>query len=620
MSGLVGWVDYARDQRRERPVLRAMAGALAARGPDNEALWVAPYAGFGFRCLAVHGDVSPQPYTVRTAEGPVTVCVTGAPTGGSELRGQLAGRWAAPGPETGVAGLVAHAYLAEGLAGVTRLTGGFAVAVWDGRTEELLLVRDRLGNQPLYYHLTDSGIIFASERKGLLAHPAVEAQIDLDGLRQLFTCAGTAGHGIFSGVHQVGAGEMVRYGRSGLTHRRYWRLTTEAHTDDLATTVATVRELLEDSVAGQFAGGDDIGILLSGTLESSAMTALAARGLARGAGGRLRTFTVTVAQQSERVPPQDAGSSPDARFVADVVRRLGAENTDVVLDTADILDPLARAAALRARDVPDALGSANTSTYLLCREAGQHVRGALFDELSDAIFGCHAAACNAPTTDWQTLPWIALARQRGGRHGFGGDLLDPDLQDRLDLNGYCHDEWARSVADAEHLPGEDERDRRMRRTAYLRLTRWDQTRLMLRESQAMAAGVQARTPFGDHRLVQYVYNVPWAMKNFDGRDKSLLRAAVVDLLPRSVRHRTASPYPVTTDPAYGRWLVDELAALLADSSSPAAALVDVGGIRALQADQGVLAHGPRAWVARASAEMVLALDAWLRRYGVRVAL
>ncbi|OJF09558.1 asparagine synthetase B family protein [Couchioplanes caeruleus] len=620
MSALVGWVDYARDQRRERPVLRAMVGALAARGPDDEALWVAPCAALGFRHLAVHGDFSPQPYTARTAEGPVTVCVTGAPTGLAELRGRLAGRGMAPAPETGVAGLVAHAYLAEGPSGVTGLTGAFAVAVWDGRAEELLLVRDRLGTQPIYYHLTDSGIVFASERKGLLAHPAVEAQIDLNGLRELFTCAGAAGHGVFAGVHQVRAGEMVRYGRAGLTHRRYWRLTTEAHTDDLATTVGTVRELLEESVASHFAGGDDIGILLDGTLESSAMTALAARKLARGAGERLRTFTVTVARQSECVPPEDVRSSPDARFVADVVRRVGAEHTDVVLDTADILDPLARAAALRARDVPDPLGSANISTYLLCCEAGQHVRGALSDELADAIFGCHAGACDAPATDWQTLPWIALARQRGGRYGFGGDLLDPNLRAKLDLNGYCHDEWARSVADAEHLPGEDERDRRMRRTAYLRLTRWDQTRLLHRESLAMAAGVQARMPFGDHRLVQYVYNVPWAMKNFDGKEKSLLRAAVGDLLPPSVRHRPASPYPAAPDPAYGRWLVDELAALLADPSSPAAALVDAGGIRALQADQRVLVAGPGAWVARASAEMVLALDAWLRRYGVRVAL
>ncbi|MFI5495799.1 asparagine synthase (glutamine-hydrolyzing) [Actinoplanes sp. NPDC051859] len=612
MSGLVGWVDYARDQRRERPVLRAMAGALAARGPDSEALWTAPHAGIGFRFLAVHGDSTPQPFTAHTADGPVTVCVTGAPTGVAELRARLAGRWAAPALETGVAGLIAHAYLAEGIAGVTRLTGAFAVALWDGRTEELLLVRDRLGTQPLFYHLTDSGMVFASERKALLAHPGVEAQIDLYGLRELFSCAGTAGHGIFTAVHQVRAGELVRFSRAGLTQHRYWRLTTAEHTDNLSTTVDTVRSLLQENVTGHFAGGDDLGIVLTGTLESSALAALAARTMS---GGRLRTFTVTVAQQ-----PGDPGSHPDARYVAEVVRRFGTDHTDVVLDTADVLDPLARALTLRAGDVPDPLGHTNTSTYLLCRDAGQQVRGVLTDELAEVIFGGYPGACDAPATDWQTLPWIALAHQRGGRYGFGADLLDPDLQAKLDLNGYCHDEWARSVADAEHLPGEDERDRRMRRTTYLRLTRWNQLRLTHLESLAMAAGVQARMPFSDHRLVEYAYNVPWAMKGFDGREQSLLRAAVGDLLPPSVRHRTVSPYPVATDPTYGQWLVDELSALLADSNSPATALVDRGAIRALQTDQRSLVSGPRAWVARAGAEMVLALDAWLRRYGVRVAL
>lgn len=620
MSGLVGWVDFsARDLEREWAVLSGMAGAVASRGPDAQHVWTRHDVGLGVRALAVgSAPVPQQPYVQATPDGPVAVCVSGTPVGTGELRAWLRGRGRGVSPAAGAAELVAGAYLEEGATGVVRLAGAFAIAIWDGRTDELTLIRDRFGNQPLYYWLTETGLVFGSERKALFAHPETTAAVGLDGLRELFCYAGTAGHGIFAGVKQVEAAEILRFGRSGPRREKYWRLTTQEHTDDLDATVGTVRELLSDSVARQLGDADGVGIMLSGGVDSSAVTALAADALKRDGGGPLRTFTVTFAEHADNFTPDEVWATPDAPYVRDMVAHVGAEHTDVVLDTADLLDPAARAAALTAKDVPSPLGNMNTSLYLLDREVSRHVRAALLGEIADAVFGGFAWVHNPQLAAANTMPWIAMARYGGGTHGMGGDLLHPELLGKLRLNEYCEAAWEGSVAQVEHLSGESDLDRRMRRITYLHLTRWLETLLSHDESIGMATGLEVRMPFCDDKLVQYVYNVPWAQKSFDGQEKSLLRAAVADLLPESVRSRPKSPYPVTQDPAYGKWLVDRLGDLVADPHAPVAGLVDTAAIAALRADHAVLDSGPRAWVARANVEMVLGLDAWLRQYRVRV--
>ncbi|OJF16150.1 asparagine synthase (glutamine-hydrolyzing) [Couchioplanes caeruleus] len=620
MSGLVGWVDFSpRDLEREPAVLSAMADALATRGPDGQHVWTRRDVGLGFRALAIGARPAPrQPHVRSTPDGPITVCVTGTPVGLGALAAWLRGRGRGVSDDAGAAELVAAAYQEDGTAAVVRLTGAFAVAIWDGRRDELVLVRDRFGNQPLYYWVTDTGLVFGSERKALFAHPETEAAVNLDGMRELFSYAGTAGHGIFAGIRQVEAAEILRFSRAGLRREKYWRLTTAEHTDDLDTTIGTVRELLSASVADQLGDADGVGIMLSGGVDSSAVTALAGDALKRRGGGKLRTFTVTFAEHADNFTPDEVWATPDAPFVRDMVAHVGAEHTDVVLDTADILDPAVREATLVAKDVPSPLGNMNTSLHLLDREVSKHVQAALLGEIADAVFGGFSWVHNPQLAAAQTMPWIAMAHYGGGKHGMGGDLLHPDLLDKLQLNDYCAAAWESSVAQVQHLDGESDIDRKMRRINYLHLTRWLETLLSHDESIGMSTGLEVRMPFCDDRLVQYVYNVPWAQKSFDGQEKSLLRAAVADLLPESVRSRPKSPYPVTQDPAYGKWLMDQLGTLVADPLSPAAALVDKKAIAALRADHAVLDSGPRAWVARANVEMVLGLDAWLRRYGVRV--
>jgi asparagine synthase (glutamine-hydrolysing) len=133
----------------------------------------------------------------------------------------------------------------------------------------------------------------------------------------------------------------------------------------------------------------------------------------------------------------------------------------------------------------------------------------------------------------------------------------------------------------------------------------------------MASGLETRVPYCDHRLVEYVYNAPWEFKTFDGREKSLLRAAWGDVVPRSVLDRPKSPYPITQDPTYTQALHREFAAVLADPNSPVLPLLDLDVARLAIKDATGPAH---AWHNRGHIEMALGFNFWMQHYGVRIEL
>ena len=157
----------------------------------------------------------------------------------------------------------------------------------------------------------------------------------------------------------------------------------------------------------------------------------------------------------------------------------------------------------------------------------------------------------------------------------------------------------------------------MREQSYFQLARWLPMLLDRDDRLAMASGLETRVPFCDHRLVEYVYNAPWRFKSFDGREKSLLRAAVKDLLPKSILDRPKSPYPVTQDPAYTQALQREMAAVLADPNAPVRPLLDTEAAQRAVRDSGGIANE---WHSRMNIEMALGFNTWMKQYGVELAL
>ncbi len=293
MCGITGWVSYDRDLTAERATLEAMTQTMACRGPDGAGVWLDAHVGLGHRRLAVI-DVEGGKQPMWVEQDGRTVLVTtysGEIYNYRELRAELAshGHVFRTRSDTEVA---LHAYLEWGESFTERLNGMYALALWDPGEEQLLLVRDRMGIKPLYYFPTDDGVLFGSEPKAILAHPQVRPVVDTEGLAELLAFTKTPGHAVYQGIRELRPGHVVRVRREGLTVTRYWALEAREHTDDLDTTVSTVRGLLEDIVTRQLVADVPLCTLLSGGLDSSVITALAARGLAAAGTGPVRSFSV----------------------------------------------------------------------------------------------------------------------------------------------------------------------------------------------------------------------------------------------------------------------------------------------------------------------------------------
>lgn len=611
MSGVVGWIDFSRDLRRQRPTVITMTATLAQRGPDGEAVWVSEHAALGYRTLAITEPVEEQPYVVAVGDHAVAGCVTGWPTGLAALRDRLRPVEGDRIDRAGTAELLVRAYLHWGTSFVPGLTGTFAVAIWDGRADELVLIRDHLGGQPLYYVQTATGLVFGSERKALLAHPEVEPRVDAAGLREAISQALPHG-GIFAGFGRVGAAEIAHFGRSGWRREQYWKFSTQPHTDDYETTVATVREMLATSVRRNLA--DDPSrmlVLLSGGIDSSSVAALAADELRRRGTGPLRTFTIDFA--GSEFQPDVMRSTDDTPFARQVADRISSAHTLVELEAADILDPIVRVGMLRSKDFPTRQYDMDTAQYLTVHRAAEQGCKVVFAGYGgDKYFQGATWYTHRDLVASGTFPWIALAQKHGSRHGFGTGLLNADTLAALDLPAHYEAEYAKAVAEVEFLPEEDDWQRQMRTIAYLMNTRFS-----IDAGSYAAAGLQLRSPINYHELVQYAYNIPNEMHNTGGIEKAVLRQAVADLLPDSVlkRHRSASP--VSHHPDYPAGLRRAIAGIVADRNAPVRDLVDLRYATELADDLPRLSKDR---MARADVELTIQLNQWLDHYRVRLAL
>ncbi|XVS67697.1 asparagine synthase (glutamine-hydrolyzing) [Actinosynnema sp. CA-299493] len=562
MCGIVGWVAHERDLTREGHVIDAMTETMACRGPDQRGTWVRPRVALGHRRLAVIDLVGGVQPMASGEELPVALVYSGEVYNHGALRDELRRRGHRFTTESDTE-VVLRGYLEWGESVAERLDGMFAFAIWDSWQHRLVMIRDRMGVKPLYYYPTADGVLFGSEPKAILANPLAERVVGLDGLREVFGAVKNPGNAVWEGMREVVPGTVVTVTSQGVREHVYWSLTTRPHTDDLPTTITRVHDLLDDAVRTQISADVPLCMLLSGGLDSSALTALAVRHLA-GRGESLRTFSVDFAGPDDFVADQ-LRSSPDAPFVHEMAGHCATDHRDIVLGSDELADTDLFAKAVGARDLPGGMGDLDTSLYLLFKAVRQHATVALSGESADELFGGYLWFHLPQVQQADAFPWLAAIRRF---FGDGRAILAPEAARALAVDEYVDDHYRDAVAAVERLEGESDEEHRMRRVSHLHLTRFVRSMLDRKDRMSMAVGLEVRVPFCDHRLVEYVYNTPWSFKTFDGREKSLLRAATAHLLPPAVAQRPKAPYPSTQDPAYARALRSAAAGVLADPAHP----------------------------------------------------
>lgn len=574
MCGIAGWVSYDGVIPSRRDVLLRMTETLAQRGPDGSGLWIDRFVGFGHRRLAVIDAVGGVQPMLAQEDGQTLAALiyNGEIYNFVELRRLLVqqGHNFRTKSDTEV---LLRGYLQWGEGIAERLNGMFAFAIWDVRTEELILVRDQMGIKPLFFYQTAQGVVFGSEPKAILAHPDIRQYVDSDGLREVLGLVKNPERTVFAGMYEVRPGQIVRISRRGLTKRQYWELQARPHEHNLKDTILTVSQLLEDIVTRQLVSDVPLCTLLSGGLDSSSITALARRAIKIDRDSLISTYSLGFANHDQHFVPNAVEIASDTPFIRDFIAHSPTDHTEVTLEGVELADKNLTQTVLRATDFPLCLPpDQQASLYRLLQAVRAKSTVALSGEGADEVFGGYGWFHQPNFVNAETFPWLAAASDLFSNTSVFNSGLLADLH----FDEFLADSYAKALAEVPISHDDDAVDRRMRQISYFHLTRWMQVLLDRKDRISMALGLEIRVPFCDHRLVDYVFNIPWRMKTFDGREKSLLRAAMQPLLPVSVTERRKVPYPAVHDPKYERVVRTQVAEIIKDTSHPARDLFDVG--------------------------------------------
>lgn len=613
MCGIAGYCDFTDDfmnaKEKHEKTVRAMGDTIVHRGPDNSGAVIMEHAAFAHTRLAVvdiEGGV--QPMTKHMAGGTYTIVYNGELYNTEEIRQDLKkkGHTFTTYSDTEV---VLSAYIEYGKHCGRLFNGIYAFAVWDSRLKRVFLCRDRFGIKPLFYGRKGECCIFGSEIKAILAHPDWEAVIDRYGLCEVFGLgpARSTGNGVFKGIHEVPPGFYGCIDYSGMELGCYWQLEAKEHTDNYQQTVECTRELLLDAIRRQLVGDVPLCTLLSGGVDSSIISAVSAEAL-RIQGRTLDTYSFDYVDNARYFKASRFQPSQDRPFVDIMVNAIGSNHTYLQCDNEGLYQALFD--AMEAKDLPG-MADVDSSMLYFCREIKKHHTVCLSGECADEVFGGYPWFRDPDALRTRAFPWSKDLSVRKS-------VMNKELLGRLPIEEYVQSRYEKTISEVPALEGENPVEARRREIGYLNL-RWFMTTLLDRKDRTtMASGLEVRVPFADHRLVQYVYNVPWEYKYHNNVVKGLLRDAAAGLLPNEVLYRKKSPYPKTYHPQYEFLLKQKLTEVLEDETSRIQPLVDREMLYKWM--QHPSDYG-RPWFGQLMAvpqmyAYLLQMEAWLRTYDI----
>lgn len=613
MCGIAGFcsfkADFLEEAERWRRVLVEMRTAIAHRGRDQTGEYLQHRVGLSHTRLSIRdlaGGV--QPMLRRRGEAEYGIVYNGEIYNAEELKQDLLSR--GYGFETTCdTEVILCGYMEYGMEVAQKLNGIFAFAIWDGNREALFLCRDRLGVKPLFYAVKGDTLVFGSEPKALFAHPQIRPEADLDSFREIFGVgpARTPGCGVLRGLREVKPGCVLEYSRERVKESPYWVLEAKPHTDSYAQTVETVSWLLRDAVKRQLVSDVPVCSFLSGGIDSSVVTAIASRQLGQ-EGVTLNTFSFDFAHNDACFQSNAFQPTRDRPYVDQVLALYPLHHTYLECDEATLAGLLGD--AVRMKDLPG-MTDVDASLLYFCGLVKQHNKVALTGECADEIFGGYPWFYREDLLRVDGFPWSPDLSARTA-------LLSDEAIHELNLEEYTRERYRDTLAQVPLLPEETAETRRRREMSYLNLRWFMQTLLDRMDRTSMAWGLEARVPFADHRIVEYVYNVPWSMKYENGMEKKLLRDACKDLLPPQLLYRKKSPYPKTYSPVYEALLAERFEQLLANPQAPVHRFMDrkkAAQFLAQPKDYG------RPWFGQlmAGPQMIayfLQVNDWMERYGI----
>ena len=615
MCGIAGFfnpdADYNTHKAGWQHILNEMNRMQKHRGPDDEGTYLCSRCGLAHVRLEIIDLLTgQQPMVRQTDGGECAIIFNGEIYNMKELQADLM-REGAVFRTSSDTEVILLGYLLHGIDYIKKMNGIFSIALWDSRSCRIHLFRDRLGVKPLFYTVKDGTLVFSSEIKGLLAYPGVEPVLDRDGLCEIFALgpAKSYGKGVFKGIFEVLPGSVLTMNRDSCKMESYWSLESHPHEDSMKETIEKTAWLLEDAVKLQMLSDIPISTFLSGGVDSSLVTAICARELKK-QGKVLNTFSFDFRNNQKYFRSNSFQPSQDRPYVEKMTAFAGTSHHFLECGNQEQLDCLYK--AVDARDLP-CMADVESSMLYFCSQVTDFNKVTLTGECADEIFGGYPWFHERRAFETRAFPWSMSMEPRQ-------TLLSDDLIVYLNMEEYAYAAYEKTICETPVLPEDSPEEKRRREISWLNL-RWFMATLLDRmDRTSMYNGLEARVPLADHRIVEYVFNIPWKMKCPDGIVKGLLRYAGNGLLPEEILWRRKSPYPKTYDPAYEQMLGNRLREIISDPAAPIRPLLDTEKVDAFvnsPSDYG------RPWYGQLMAgpqmlAYMLQVNYWLEKYKIRI--
>lgn len=580
MCGIVG-VRRFDGQAVPDSLIRTMSDLLAHRGPDGQGQWTNGDIGLGHRRLSIiDPEGSPQP--MASADGHLQLVFNGEILNYRELRDRINYPFRTRG-DTEVLVALVHS---RGAAATGLLQGQFAYAAYDRRTEALLLVRDRLGILPLYYYLDAAILAFASEIKALI--PALPAALEVDELSlgdYLAQRSVPSPHTLFKGIRKLPPAHHLVVGPGGATQlTRYWSIPPPGRTSVRGeAAIDSVATGLTESVQSALVADVPVGAYLSGGVDSSLIVAIMSA-LRDRAG--VETFSAGFGD-----PRHD-----EVHHARDVSRLLGTKHHEVQVSASDFESLWHRLTWHRDAPISE---PADVAVFRLAELARESVKVVLSGEGSDELF--------AGYPKYRFARWAALADvvPRGLRDSLFGELEQrlPARARKLRIAARAMSESSRSAraqawfapfteAERRALLGNDRHGQPdvlraasgdlIRQMLFLDCHGWLSDNLLERgDRMSMAASLELRPPFLDHRLVELAFRLPSRVKVRRGRTKWVVKEVARRYLPDRIVDRPKAGFSVPLDLWFRGHLREMASDLLLSPNSFVASVLDSGSVRTI---------------------------------------
>lgn len=553
MCGIAGILSQNIDLREREPLIRDISESLKLRGPDGFGEYTKPYVTLIHRRLSV---IDPEKGAQPMSFGKYVIAYNGEIYNTQEIKNDLLAKGYSFDTQCDTE-VVLKAYCEWKEKCCEKLNGIFAFAIWDDGEHSLFVCRDRIGVKPLFYSRKNGVFAFASRIKSLLLIPEISAEVDENGLNEIFMLgpAKPIGSAVFKDINELPPASYMTVKNGNVSIKQYWRLTAKEHTDNEAQTIEKTHFLVTDAIKRQLVSDVPLCTFLSGGLDSSIISEIASREYLK-RGDRLTTYSVDYTDNDKFFKASVFQPNKDSDYINLISDYIKSEHKNIVLDNKAVA--LALKESTEARGLPG-FTDVDSSLMLFCREVKREHTVALSGECADEIFGGYPWYHNKAILFEDTFPWSRSTDVRKS-------ILKEGLLKNADE--YVRSKYLETVSKTDYLESDGKTERRMREMFMLNMDWFMQTLLMRKDAMSMESSLEVRVPFCDYRIAEYAYNMPWSLKSLNGREKGILRKAFENELPEEIVYRKKSPYPKTYNPVYFNEVCRLTREVLADKGCP----------------------------------------------------